>query len=216
MAIRPKTPQGSHEFSYVVCEDTIPSHIITSTRTKAQIIADIKAAVDEWKATVIWDRGGVNIITTRPLPDSTPCADPPTISGILSPQTNNQVMFASDRQMAKALCFNAGGCWRSPTWEARAILDYFRVNVRLPAIEPGSVLLPESYGASWYGVWPTGCTVLHETVVHEAGHAFGIGWPLNRHPSNQMHSAMSEEGDMHFCEPQAYDIVAVMANYQSR
>jgi hypothetical protein len=52
------------------------------------------------------------------------------------------------------------------------------------------------------------------------GHAFGIGngtlTDLNRHPITDMHSIMSYESIGQYCEPQAYDIVALMALYQSR
>ena len=64
-------------------------------------------------------------------------------------------------------------------------------------------------------------------VIHEAGHAYGIGktevedilrlrFDYNRHPFNKEHSVMSYDDGDRDCEPQAYDIVALMALYQSR
>ena len=56
--------------------------------------------------------------------------------------------------------------------------------------------------------------------MHEVGHAFGIGnaagFSFNRHPINTTHSIMSYDDPSNYCEPQAYDIVALMALYQSR
>ncbi len=71
------------------------------------------------------------------------------------------------------------------------------------------------------------CSFLEHTVAHEAGHAFGIGWPdlfrnpwgdeiLNRHPTNNTKSIMSYRAKIDYCTPQAYDVVAITANYQSR
>ena len=63
------------------------------------------------------------------------------------------------------------------------------------------------------------CSYLKEIVAHEAGHAFGLAHPaLGEDPE----ADVREEYLMYrllqpgICELQAYDIVAVMANYQSR
>ena len=40
--------------------------------------------------------------------------------------------------------------------------------------------------------------------------------PYNRHPINTTHSIMSYKDLSRYSEPQAYDIVALMAPYQSR
>ena len=45
--------------------------------------------------------------------------------------------------------------------------------------------------------------------------SFG-GFGLNRHPSNMTLSIMSYASVGTYCEPQAYDIVAVTALYKSR
>ena len=59
-----------------------------------------------------------------------------------------------------------------------------------------------------------------KTIVHEVGHAFGIGnaagFSFNRHPVNDTLAIMSYASPGQYCEPQAYDIVALMALYQSR
>ena len=209
-----KNAKGSHEFSYVVCEDTIPASVTTAAGSKSRVIADIKAAVGRWDEAVRWSTGRVNILATRPLPDSTPCIDPFSIS-----PSNNQIMFVTSQAMSVARCINMQvACWRSPTWSERAILKNFLAGEGLPAIDPGAVFLWDSLGAGWYGTQGSGCRVLRTQVVHEVGHAFGIGWPVLalNHPINEMHSIMSERRDTQHCEPQPYDTVATMANYQSR
>ncbi len=44
----------------------------------------------------------------------------------------------------------------------------------------------------------------------------GVGRPLNAYPTNTEHSIMSYADDTNHCRPQAYDILAMMANCQSR
>ena len=62
--------QGSHEFHYVVCGETITSDVTTSltyphlNRTKGAIITDIQNAVDRWEDGIIWNEGTANIIST--------------------------------------------------------------------------------------------------------------------------------------------------------
>ena len=72
----------------------------------------------------------------------------------------------------------------------------------------------------WDTMLSVGCRTLHEMIVHEVGHALGIGkgtlTDINQHPYNTTHSIMSYEDPKRYCEPQAYDIVAMMALYQSR
>ena len=63
------------------------------------------------------------------------------------------------------------------------------------------------------------CKFVEHMIVHEVGRALGTGWPPNYHPKNSTLSVMSSGeygGDKSYCEPQAYDILAIMANYQSR
>ena len=101
------------------------------------------------------------------------------------------------------------GCWSSLRWGSQ---------VFGPA-NSGTIRLRQSLGAEW-NTFDTNssCTLLHHQVVHETGHAFGIGRgkALGTHPINREHSIMSENDHNSYCKPQAYDIVALMALYQSR
>ena len=206
----------------MICEDTITSSITTSSsdpalsRTKQAIIDDVESAVDTWENTVKWaDASGNNIVTTTnyALPTGQGCGS--RLIGV--PTTNqNQVVFVSDTEMGISGCIRIPlpkGCWRSHSWTASSI----------GPIAQGAILLKASHGTGWNSLDTiTGCTFLRQTVVHEAGHALGIGTgsllslSLNQHPIITTHSVMSYKDTSDYCEPQAYDIVAIMALYQSR
>ncbi len=202
--------QTNNEFRYVLCEDTIPTGITMSTQ-------DIKDAVDKWENTVTWDRGGVNIITTQAynLP-----ADEHCDRGPIPPRGRFEVKFLSDngiRNACNPFSFRGPGppaCWRSSSW----------TRLGVGQIEAGSVLLNAGRGVDyWNNSVAGGCMKLHEMVVHEVGHAFGIGtteyFPrpnFNLHPINTEYAIMSYKNIGQYCEPQVYDIVAVMSLYQSR
>ena len=232
-----KNPQDSHVFEYVICEETITPSITTSAtdpnlnRSKQDIVADIENAVAKWEDAVKWNLGKGNIIATDAyeLYPGFDCASrsfpvrPLSIIGI-SLLIENQVAFTTDGELRRAFCLRrplilADGCWRSSSWTA----------IQLPikpidSISYGVILLRESYGADWNFLdTNTGCTFLHQVVVHEAGHAFGIGKGQvfrvsysHLHPTNTTRSVMSEDDPNDYCKPQAYDIVAAMALYQSR
>ncbi len=227
-----KNAQGSHEFRYVICTETITSDVTTSpsnlnrSRSKLEIIDDIEDAVDKWENTVIWDKGGANIITTMRyhLPVDEGCTHPiipgtGVFAEIPDEDGRFEIKFVDNGRIRRAcdpLKFSGmgpPGCWRSKSWETPGI----------QRIRSGVILLNASLGANYFNSTfgsPAGCTNLHELVIHEAGHAFGIGnrtgFNFNRHPINTTYSIMSYDDPSRYCEPQAYDIVALMANYQSR
>ena len=136
-------------------------------------------------------------------------------------------MFVNDKAMRDALCGTIStACWRSRTWD-----EVYR-NSRsrllgvgsLPSIAKGTILLRETRSvggnaSDWNDLaHNNACKYVEHTIVHEAGHALGTGWPANDHPRNSTLSVMSAGYTHHtrYCEPQAYDVLAVMANYQSR
>ena len=59
---------------------------------------------------------------------------------------------------------------------------------------------------------PGSCSKLFRMAMHEAGHAFGLYHPAERHP-NESVMYMPADG---LCSPTAYDVVAIQAIYQSR
>ena len=203
-----KNAQGSHEFQYVLCEETIPMGLTMTAR-------NMKDAVDEWENAVAWDRNGTNMISTvaHALPQNEKCH-----TGIALPRGRFEVKFVSDldiRNACNPIPWETDGppaCWRSSSWE----------RVGVGPIASGTVLLNADRGAThWNGTVAGGhCKKLHETIVHEIGHAFGIGnarwFNYNRHPVNDTLAVMSYANSGDYCQPQSYDIVALMALYQSR
>ena len=59
------------------------------------------------------------------------------------------------------------------------------------------------------------CSKLSNFVAHEAGHAFGVGMKLGNGHTTLQGTLLREETFI-LCEPQAYDVAAIMALYQSR
>ena len=60
----------------------------------------------------------------------------------------------------------------------------------------------------------SGCTKLHGIAVHEAGHAYGF---THLYGESTMESVMGRPYEQALqCTPGVYDVVAMMANYQSR
>ena len=207
--------RGNHEFRYIICDGTIPSGVTTTA-------AQIAAAIEKWEEGVKKDSSGNSMIqTTRvyhPTPAPTDACTPPI--GVF-PAGKNEVMFVSSKAMTKAVCLRSPpGCWRSWTWDSVQAYSLLGTLVSLSSIAKGTVMLNESRGAVFWNTFGhnNACKRVENLVVHEVGHAWGIGWPYNDHPRNPTLSVMSDGYTHHtrYCEPQAYDIVALMANYQSR
>ena len=207
-----KNVQGSHEFRYVLCEETIPTTLTMTAQ-------EMKNAVDEWEDTVIWNKGGgVNIIATTAY--ALPAGERCSRLAAIPVHGRFEVKFASNTRVrdtcAPPRIFGEGppGCWRSISWS----------RIGINPIESGAIHLNAEYmgGASyWDGNNASGlCRRLHETIVHEVGHAFGtgnrIGMNNNVHPVNDTRAIMSYANTRDYCEPQAYDIVAAIGLYQSR
>ena len=55
------------------------------------------------------------------------------------------------------------------------------------------------------------CSVLYDILVHESGHSFGFGHVLTR--DSIMYESYDDREQK--CKPAAYDVAAMMANYQS-
>ena len=203
---QPDNGLGSHEFRYVICEETVPAGL------KMNII-DMKNAVAKWEDTVTWNTGQGNIITTNGYSMS---SNYENCERDLYPPNGVAVKFYSAKEMIRALCINLRSpegappaCWRSPSWGA-----YLSVG----PINNGVILVNKNRDEAWWkGNNGSGnCSNVHEYVVHEAGHGFGIGSLFNPHPVNTSGSVMSYDNTGLYCEPQVYDIVALMALYLSR
>ena len=232
--------EGTHYFSYVLCEGTMPTGHPGPVGgpplgfDKEAAKREIVAGAESWELAVRWPGGNEadatapNIIGVEkyPLPAGQQCVGAPSwpIPTSFS-QAHNQVMFAVEQEMRGALCYDTNGCWRSNTWDLSAGKEK---GDSLTEIANGSVLLNKSYTGNWLKK-ENGCTYLLHMVAHEVGHAFGIGSAtldslrqldsfdsLNNHPRNTAQSIMSYADGGHHCGPQAYDVLAIMAIYQSQ
>ena len=225
---QPTNAQGVHEFRYIICGN-IPADVRITT-------SQIAAAIEKWEEAVKKDSSGASMVqTTRtyhsplppaPAPDDA-CEPPRTILGTGAlPTGKNEIMFVDNDTIDDLHCGTAPACWRSNTWDTTLALAKGGLVGSLSSIAKGTVLLRETRSiggnaSDWndlaYSNAP--CKYVEHMIVHEVGHPLGIGWPLNDHPRNSTLSVMSAGeygGDKSYCEPQAYDILAIMANYQSR
>ena len=225
--------QESGQFSYIICERTIPD-LVTITPSK------IVVAARKWDESVMRGSSGGRVIGTNrilfPLEDPESCTPPEyDRSYPFYPPSNNQLLFADDGEMDKAMCSDTTtACWRSWTlYAAYLSMQISAQPIELEEILNGTILLRRTYRKGGDPVsWNTpivgeSCNFAEHTVMHEVGHAFGIGgWQItdrgaqhrfeDSHPRNDSLSIMSIEHDTRYCEPQAYDRVTAMANYQSR
>lgn len=219
---QPTNSQGIHEFNYIICAATIPTGV---TLTASQIAR----AIEKWEETVKKDSSGNSMILTTGAVRSTPAPDgacePPRSAALglpiaVFPTGHNELMFVSRVTVFRVLCGAAPACWRSSTWDTTSIRARLGTVGSLSSIAKGTILLNASRGAFYWNTLAhnNACKRAEHTITHEVGHALGIGWPVNNHPENPTLSIMSDGYAHHtrYCEPQAYDIVSVLANYQSR
>lgn len=221
----PKNSSGVHEFTYTFCNATKPPDVnINSPRLMANM-AHWGTGSRKGSST---SNNLVAVTSSDTVPDG--ACGPPTLDGVGIPTSgHNAIMFVNDTEMYRVDCSQDGtrspSCWRSRSDELSLIQQYFGRQLALQPIEKGWILLSKDVGGEGNaGYWNflghrDACTLAEHTIVHEMGHAFGIGGHLiHEHPFNSELSIMSSgyEHYIYYCEPQAYDIVAIMANYQSR
>ena len=155
-------------------------------------VADITNAIAQWETNVRWAGSTANIVTASGR-TSTTCTEPNDMA-----RTNNQVIFLSDREMNMHCKPTALGCWAWP----HGSLD----------TPPGGQTIIMRASEDWSAIGSGGCTRLQEVMAHETGHA--MGFQHARLPASIMRPRYNHSQQL--CNPTAYDIVAMMANYQSR
>ena len=184
-------------------------------------VSDIEGAVLTWDDAVRWVlSSGRNIIRTGYT--GVGCTAPQIITGIAF----NQVMFFDDWAYENT----CGGdprevaCW----YKHGALLTLTEIGTTIIQLDRHDyrTILMRSEGVDWgeiSGAPGNRCTFLHDTVAHEVSHSLGlyhgsaVGDPDPDTPvvSNAALSRAGTPGP-HLCSPQLYDVVATMANYQSR
>ena len=211
----PLNSVGSHEFRYVLCTETIPSYI---TEVSHQ---DMKDAVATWPAAVKWKRtGGHNIIsaTSYSLEDGKKCGRFPRNipkPGVYPPPGRFEIRFVSSSFIGFT-CTPTPACWRSASWGLDLGKDALARAITIDRIKSGTIFINSGLGEDhWQFDMTAGCKRLFETIVHEAGHAYGIGRAPDDHPDNPTDSVMSNKSPGAHCGPGVYDAVALMALYQT-
>ena len=200
---------GSHEYRYTLCKGTITTDVawsrwdtneqgdlVRDAATVAVIATDIEAAIEKWETAVRWVANGANIISTTA-----------TETEICTDSDSNPVKFISRKGMLRECGVeDALGCvpFRSS--------DMFLAQT--PMRRVGFAPTDQLERTSW-DVMANGCSYLHKVVLHESGHAFGLGAGHSKTPQAVMYFSLSGQNEP-FCGPQVYDVVAMMVNYQSR
>ena len=191
----PATVRTSGHLRYFICEDSIPAGLHSGppprSRTKANVVTDMKNAVAVWEENVRWWTGSRNIVTAHFAGTKTECSTPLDLRDI---PDDPQILFTTEekiRQFSYCDVDDVLGC-------------YSRNTVMLVNVTPRN---------HWYHpYWATSDTYLHAMIGHEAGHAFGL-WHSDEdlgfgdalmHPTPRISTLRDA------------DIVAMMAHYQSR
>ena len=186
--------QANGQFDYRICNPPEPS---TSEEEPSPLpmgftVENIEDIIRGWDEAVKWgDARGNNILRTIGSA-ITPCDDPEDRD-----RMRNQVLFYNNAFITKVCGAAAIACWAWPNGD---------LTTPYPA---QSILIRDS--SHWGEMTPGGCTRLHRTLRHEVGHAFGLVHGEIRdaimHPRG---------GRSQICGATEYDVVATMANYQSR
>ena len=201
---QPKS-NGSHGYRYTLCKDTITTdvawnwmanlqgHLVRDDAIVAAIAADIEAASGKWETAVLWAANGANIISVTATEKET-CSD----------SDNNTVIFIPD-DMVEEACFD-------PTETALGCYIRGTSNLVLRHVPQRRTSADQLEDTRW-DVMANGCSYLNKVVIHEAGHIFGMHHAFT--PQALMYPRISGWLEP-FCQPQAYDVVGVISNYQSR
>ena len=198
--------QNAGSYRYTICLDnsvTVSNPMypaVSGAWTVTDIIAAIKDAIESWETAV----GDSSILSTTADPETSPanCEDP------MNPSTQNQVLFVGNREMDSVCGVSLLGCWRNLGGD---------LSTGVPFDKQSVILRASGGGVAWDTV-TNGCSRLRTAVAHEVGHALGIRHPdIGLLPPRAVREMYLMYGAVQgVCEPQAYDVAAAMANYQSR
>ena len=194
----------------MICENTVPKRLYTPinpTKTIEDIATDIRAGINRWEHAARWDYpGSGNIIEVSDGDLVETCASP------ADPDRKDDMVGFYNESTMRDICdplFRGlhSGCWT--TLGPRPSLS--------APIGPQTIALLETI--DWNAVGRMNCTRLHRFAVHESGHSFGVSH-ISLDKQETEDSVMyqtTEEGVLQaICHPTEYDVVAMMANYQSR
>lgn len=200
--------QRTGEFDYDICNPMPadpsappPSALDPDPLPLGVTVSMIQNTIGMWENTVKWhdDAVGANIVQATGHEVET-CIYPGKQAFSLGHR--HQVAFYNGPR-TNLLCqsMTALACWT---------LKVDAIEIELVQAPPLSIVMrsPEDWGVENAG----GCTKLQETLVHESGHSFGFGHAVTG-DSIMYHLY---DPTRRVCEPTAYDVAAMTANYQSR
>ena len=201
--------QVTGEFDYDICNPPTSDDSMDSPQpdplpiidTASDTVSMIQDAIGMWENTAKWhdDAVGANIVQATGHEVKT-CTYPEDQAFSLGHR--HQIAFYNDDK-TNLLCQDreAFACWTLK-------ID----TIDLIQADPRSIVMRSS--EDWSVMNAGGCTKLHATLIHESGHSFGFGHAVTEDSSIMFGSYNSATWNL--CEPTAYDIAAMMANYQSR
>ena len=196
--------QADGLYEYMICT---PDHRSVAGQPLPQGAeeAQIREAVNEWSAGVIWEKSnGDNILRMGTGPATTDCYDPKTDR----PRPFDQIIFL-DVAKVKAICPGT-----------TAIACVHPQEISYPMAEgPRSILMPVAPDVetwTFMGAPRSSCSMLHNVMMHEVGHPIGVGHTTGKTPHTDSVMYKSYRPDKHICAPSPHDAVAIIANYQSR
>ena len=187
------------EFNYTVCNPTALGDPDDPIPLPTHAANSVHGTIQKWQDAVVWQSGGRNIIT----------ATGSTVTQCLEPnQSVNYVYLFSDLA-ARWYCRSetTPGCW-----VPRDRGDFTTVDGG-----PRYIGIRESNQLSTIR---GDCTYFDQLLLHEVGHAFGVGEGGDPQPPQERIHAQIAESVMAvppaLCYPTEYDVAAMMAIYQSR
>ena len=189
------------EFDYTVCDpDQAPSENYEPRQLPTWFRDSVHGIIAKWPAAVVWESSGRNIIRTtgRFVSD---CVDDPF-------QSYNQVYFFHDAAATFYCDYNPA------TAACFAYRD--RGGLTTPGVGYQYIVIRDN---GQQNIVTAGCTLFAKALLHEVGHAFGVGEGGKDVPEERKHaqiarSAMASPPAL--CYPTEYDVAAMMRLYQSR
>ena len=204
--------QADGQFNYVICvppntsSTTIPRQASTQSFSPLPFEGaedEIMNGINEWVTGVNWyvPVDGNIVRANGSVVESCEVTDLDS-----QEQSDNQFVFY-DEETTQNLCgANIIACWTDRRSFRPGTID----NPQFMR----SIVLSDS--ENWIQIDSGGCTRLYAYAIHESGHAYGMGHATLKGFAMTGGLTRSYTPETQVCRPTPYDVVAMMANYQSR